>query len=116
MGLIFTQESTGKIKLTLAGEAIMNGDSPVQVLKGQILKYQFPSAFSISRGVRVASRFKIHPFRFLLKLLMDKRVGYLTEEEIAKIIVTEAENVSEKCYNYIVDRIELFRSYGDGSK
>ena len=29
LGLIFTQESTGKIKLTLAGEAIMNGDSPV---------------------------------------------------------------------------------------
>lgn len=114
LGLIFTQESTGKIKLTLAGEAIMNGDSPVQVLKGQILKYQFPSAFSISRGVRVASRFKIHPFRFLLKLLMDKRVGYLTEEEIAKIIVTEAENESVKCYNYIVDRIEQFRSYGDG--
>ena len=109
LGLIFTQESTGKIKLTLAGEAIMNGDSPVQ-----ILKYQFPSAFSISRGVRVASRFKIHPFRFLLKLLMDKRVGYLTEEEIAKIIVTEAENESVKCYNYIVDRIEQFRSYGDG--
>lgn len=45
---------------------------------------------------------------------MDKRVGYLTEEEIAKIIVTEAENESVKCYNYIVDRIEQFRSYGDG--
>lgn len=44
LGLIFTQESTGKIKLTLAGEAIMNGDSPVEVLKGQILKYQFPSS------------------------------------------------------------------------
>lgn len=33
LGLIFTQESTGKIKLTLAGEAIMNGDNPVEVLK-----------------------------------------------------------------------------------
>ena len=32
LGLIFTQESTGKIKLTLAGEAIMNGDFPVAVL------------------------------------------------------------------------------------
>ena len=38
LGLIFTQESTGQIKLTLAGEAIMNGDSPVSVLKNQILK------------------------------------------------------------------------------
>ncbi len=113
LGLIFTQESTGQIKLTLAGEAIMGGDSPVEILKGQILKYQFPSSFSIGRGVQVAPRFKIRPFRFLLKLLMDEKVGYLTEEEIAKIVVTEADNESTKCYNYIVDRIEQFRSYGD---
>ena len=113
LGLIFEQESTGKIKLTLAGEAIMNGDFPVDVLTNQILKYQFPSAFSLGRGVQVADRFKIRPFRFLLKLLDDSKVGYLTEEEIAKIVVTEAENESDKCYNYIVDRIMQFRSYGD---
>lgn len=113
LGLIFTQESTGKIKLTLAGEAIMNGDSPVEVLKGQILKYQFPSSFSIGRGVQVSSRFKIRPFRFLLKLMADEKIKYLTEEEIAKVIVTEAENESDKCYNYIVDRIIQFRNYGD---
>ncbi len=113
LGLIFTQESTGKIKLTLAGEAIMNGDSPVEVLKGQILKYQFPSSFSVGRGVQVASRFKIRPFRFLLKLMADEKIKYLTEEEIAKVIVTEAENESDKCYHYIVDRIIQFRNYGD---
>ena len=92
LGLIFTQESTGKIKLTLAGEAIMNGDSPVNVLTNQILKYQFPSSFSLSRGVQVASRFKIRPFRFLLKFLDDSRIISLSEDEIAKIVVTEAEN------------------------
>lgn len=113
LGLIFTQETTNKIKLTLAGEAIMNGDSPVSVLTNQILKYQFPSSFSISRGVQVAERFKIRPFRFLLKLLDDTKIGYLTQEEIAKIIVTEAENESDKCYNYIVDRIIQFRNFGD---
>ncbi len=113
LGLIFTQKSTGKIKLTLAGEAIMNGDSPVEVLKGQILKYQFPSSFSIGKGVQVSSRFKIRPFRFLLKLMADEKIKYLTEEEIAKVIVTEAENESDKCYNYIVDRIIQFRNYGD---
>ena len=113
LGLIFTQESTGKIKLTLAGEAIMNGDSPVEVLKNQILKYQFPSSFSIGRGVQVADRFKIRPFRFLLRLLDESKIAYLTEEEIAKIVVTEAENESEKCFNYIVDRIIQFRNFGD---
>ena len=83
LGLIFNQESTGMIKLTLAGEAIMNGESPVAILTNQILKYQFPSAFSVGRGVKVASRFKIRPFRFLLRLLDDARVGSLSEDEIA---------------------------------
>lgn len=113
LGLIFTQDSTKRIKLTLAGEAIMQGDSPVKVLTNQIIKYQFPSSFSMSRGVQMSPRFHIHPFWFLLKLLTDSRIGYLTEEEIAKIIVTEAESENEKCYEYIVNRILQFRSHGD---
>ncbi|MGB4610613.1 MAG: restriction endonuclease FokI C-terminal domain-containing protein [Saccharofermentanales bacterium] len=113
LGLIFTQESTGQIKLTLAGEAIMNGDSPVRVLKNQILKYQFPSSYSLGRGVNVSSRFKIRPFLFLLKLLMDDRINILSQEEIAKIIITEAENESNSCFEYIVKRILDHRSFGD---
>lgn len=114
LGLIFIQESTKQIKLTLAGESIMAGESPVEVLKHQILKYQFPSSFSLSRGVKVSSRFKIRPFRFLLRLLSDSRLGYyLTEEEIAKIVIVEADKETEKCYNYIVDRIIGFRNYSD---
>ena len=113
LGLIFTQQSTGKIKLTLAGEAIMNGDSPVSVLSNQILKYQFPSSYSVSRGVNVAPRFHIRPFRFLLKLLNDSRIQYLTEEEIAKIVITEAERETDSCFEYIVKRISEFRGVGD---
>jgi len=115
LGLIFTQESTGKIMLTLAGEAIMAGESPALVLKNQILKYQFPSSFSLSRGVRVSERFKIRPFRFLLRVLNDQRLQYyITQEEIAKVIVVEAENESDQCYEYIVNKIISFRNYGDG--
>lgn len=113
LGLIFTQNNTNKIKLTLAGEAIMNGESPVEILTNQIIKYQFPSSFSLGRGVQVSKRFRIRPFRFLLRLLDDSKIGYLTEEEIAKIVVTEAENETNKCYNYIVDRIIQFRNFGD---
>ena len=113
LGLIFTQETTGKIKLTLAGEAIMNGDSPVSVLTNQILKYQFPSAFSMSRGVQVASRFKVRPFLFLLKLINDSRIQSLSEEEIAKVVVTDAENETDKCFELVVEKITRFRSFGD---
>lgn len=115
LGLIFTQESTKQLKLTLAGEAIMNGDSPVAVLKNQVLKNQFPSSFSISRGVDVSRRFKIRPFHFLLRLLMDSEVGYLSEEEIAKVVITNAENETEACYRSIVEKLHAFRSDGDAS-
>lgn len=116
LGLVFTQESTNKCYLTLAGEAIMQGKSPVEVLRNQVLKYQFPSPFSLSLAnsrTRVNERFKIRPFRFLLRLLSDERIGYLTNEEIGKIVITEAENESDKCYEYIVSRIIAFRNYGD---
>ena len=113
LGLIFIQESTGQIKLTLAGEAIMAGEPPVPILKNQVLKYQFPSSFSMGRSVDVSPRFKIRPFKFLLKLMLDNRIGYLSEEEIGKIIITEAENESITCYEYIVNRILEFRDKGD---
>lgn len=113
LGLIFTQASTRKLQLTLAGEAILNGESPVKILTNQILKYQFPSAFSVGHGVDVNRRFKIHPFWFLLKLLTDSRVQYLTQEEIAKIIIIEAEDESDKCYERIVSRLIGFRNFGD---
>lgn len=111
LGLVFTQESTNKCLLTLAGESIIQGKSPVEVLKNQILKYQFPSPFSIK--VRMDERFKIRPFRFLLRLLYDGRIGYLTNEEIAKVIITEADSESDKCFEYIVNRILSYRENGD---
>ncbi len=113
LGLIFKQESTGNIMLTLAGEAILDGDSPVAVITNQIMKYQFPSAFSIGRNVNVNRRFKIRPFRFLLMLLMDNRVRYLTQDEIAKIVITYAEKENNTCYESVVSRLLDFREHGD---
>lgn len=113
LGLVFSQKETKRIRLTLAGEAIMNGASPVYILTNQILKYQFPSAYSLGYGVQVNKRFKIHPFWFLLKLLMDNRLMWLTQEEIAKIVLVEAENETDQCYEHIVKKILLFREMGD---
>lgn len=116
LGLIFQQQATGQVKLTLAGEAIMEGQSPVDVLKNQILKYQFPSSYSMGRGVKVSERFRIRPFKFLLKLLLDERLGYyLTQEEIAKVVIVKAENETELCYNNVVSDILRFREQGDRS-
>lgn len=113
LGLIFHQESTGRIKLTLAGEAIIAGEPPVDILKAQVLKYQFPSSFSMGRNVNVSPRFKIRPFRFLLRLLLDKDIAYLTQEEIAKVVIVEAENESDSCFQHVKDRLLAFRRKGD---
>lgn len=115
LGLIFTHESTQKIKLTLAGEAIMSGESPVEILKHQILKYQFPSSFSLSRGVNVAPRFKIRPFRFMLRLLNDPNVASLSEEEIAKVVIVEADSETEDCYRRVAEKLNEFRNKRDAS-
>ena len=113
LGLLFTQTKTNRLMLTLAGEELLDGKNPTLILTNQILKYQFPSAFSISQNIGVNSRFHIRPFRFLFRLLLDDTVGFLTQDEIAKIVITEAENETEECYKNIVDRILEFREKGD---
>lgn len=113
LGLIFIQESTGTPFLTLAGEAILAGKSPVDVLKAQVLKYQFPSPFGIK--THVSDKFRVHPFIFLLRLLNDSRIKYLTEEEIAKVVITEGVDDSEKCFEFVVERLQAFRESGDKS-
>ena len=113
LGLVFVQENSKKLRLTLAGEAIMAGDSPVSVLKNQIIKYQFPSSYSLSQGVQVSPRFKLRPFRFLLRLLADESIEFLSKDEIAKIIIVKAENETERCYKETVARILEYRANGD---
>lgn len=108
LGLWF--EKDAKVFLTLAGEAIMSGKSPVPILKKQVLRFQYPSAYSES--VRVTPRFKIRPFIFLLKLLADERIQFLRQEEIALVVVINAENESEKCYENVVSLIMRYRSDG----
>ncbi len=111
LGLWF--EKNEKVYLTLAGEAILAGKSPVAVLKKQVIRFQYPSAYSNS--VKVTSRFRIRPFVFLLKLLLDDRLeNYLTQEEIAYIVTINAENETDRCYEDVVNKIIGFRSFGDG--
>lgn len=113
LGLLFTSQNSRKLELTLAGEAVLHSDFPFEIIKNQVLKYQFPSSFSVSRNIDVSPRFKIHPFVFLIKLLNDNNIQYLTVEEIAFIIILHAENESSSCYKEIVDRILDYREYGE---
>ena len=119
LGLVFTHEATGQTMLTLAGEAIIDGKDPVGVLRSQVLKYQFPSPFSLSPAsskTRVHERFKIRPFRFLLKLLRDSRLEYkLSQEEIARVVAVEAYDEKSATYEHVVNRVLDYRENGIAS-
>lgn len=110
LGLWF--EKNDQVFLTLAGEAIMDGKSPTEILKKQVLRFQYPSAYSAT--VKMTPRFKIHPFIFLLRLLNDNRLeNYLSQEEIAYIVAINADNETEKCKEVVIEQILRYRSYGD---
>lgn len=112
LGLVFEQSNTGLIQLTLAGEAVLSSDYPAKEIANQVLKYQFPSAYSILPNVAVSPEFKIHPFWFLLKLLSDSRINYLKQDEIEKIVIIEAKNETDECYEKVVTDILNYRSFG----
>ena len=110
LGLWF--EKNDMVFLTLAGEAILDGKSPVEILKKQVIRFQYPSAYSDS--VKVTPRFKIRPFVFLLKLLADDRLeNYLTQEEIAYIVAIKADNESDRCFENVINEICIYRGSGN---
>ncbi len=113
LGLIFYQETTGYPFTTLAGDALIKGEPPVEILTAQVLKYQFPSSFG--ERVHVNPKFKVHPFVFLLRLMMDNRIGSLSEEEMAKCAIPYGFTDSKACFEDVVQRILAFRSDGDKS-
>lgn len=105
LGLIFTR-ANGQTALTLAGEALLNGTSPAsEVLAQQVLKFQYPSTYSIGRNVNVSSDFRVHPFRLMLRLMDDSRIRYLDKEEIGLICAVKGTSDSDSCFESLVDAI-----------
>ncbi len=113
LGLTFFEKETRLTWLTLAGEAIVDGSAPVPIITDLLLKLQYPSPYSLRSNVKIHPRFKLRPFRFLLRLLADPRICRLGEEEIAKFVITEAEDESDHCFNDVLQRILLYRRIGD---
>lgn len=113
LGLIFLDNSISpsQYRPTLAGEAILKGADPLAVLQNQLFKFQYPSVYSLSQGVGINPSFKIRPFLFLLRLLLDQEIQYLTKDEIAKFILCYAKNDSD--INEIKSKILVFRQAPD---
>ena len=113
LGLIFEETGTKNVRLTYSGEALINGSqSFVDIMRYQLLKFQFPSNYSYTGSAAVHPKFQIHPFWFVLKLLADERIKLLLPDELMSIVIIEADSDSDERYEYIVSRILEYRKYG----
>lgn len=105
LGLIFYRQDKS-LWFTLAGEDIVSGKPPLPILQTLVLKYQYPSVYSKGAQVRINPDLKIKPYLFLLKLLMDPDIGYLTNQEIAVPVIYGHNN---SCYALCKEKILLLR-------
>ncbi|MEX3566593.1 restriction endonuclease FokI C-terminal domain-containing protein [Micrococcus endophyticus] len=100
-----------EVHLTLAGQALVDQEDALPVLRKQVMSHQFPSPYSM--GVGVKDEFRIRPFVFLLKLLRSPQTrGYLTDKEIAACVIGEAKSHSDREVQRIADSIVRFRDEG----
>lgn len=113
LGLLFLDDtgSDTVYRPTLAGEAILEGDNPWRILRWQLMKFQYPSPYSKNPNVKINPQFKIRPFYFLLRLLRDDEIGYLTQEEVGKIVIVYGR--SSNSYDDVKQMILNHRDKGD---
>lgn len=114
LGLLFMNDN-GELWLTSAGEALVNAEPPLEIIKKQVLTYQYPSTFTAKGAARVDGRFKVRPFIFLLQLLLDERLeGYLKErDEIGKIVIAYGETNKQASVDAVIELILRHRQSGD---
>ncbi len=114
LGLIFKQDNTENImRLTLAGDALVNGEPPVPILRKQLLTFQYPSEYSTRQNVGISSKYKIRPFIFILRLLNDPDILTLTQAEVARFVVTFA--YTDADFQKVKEMILNYRQIGDDS-
>lgn len=113
LGLAFDSAETGQLELTLAGIALAEGERPTEILKHQVMRFQYPSPYSVSRNVNISDRFKLRPFVLLLRLLLHPELeGYLDQDEVALVVVVEGTGDSPKDAGRIAELIRKYRESG----
>ena len=114
LGLVFTEEDSGRAHLTLIAEELVKANITfVDAMRIQLARFQYPSATRWSGSGSVDHDIKVHPFLFLFKLLRDKRLhGYLTMDEMKLIVIHDATSDSQSCFNNVLQSILDYRATG----
>jgi hypothetical protein len=101
LGLLF-KDKDGKLNLTQAGEDLVAFNNTAKTFEYQVLKAQFPSAYSMSKGVGLNQNIKIRPFIFLLKLANDEELNGLADKDmVVPVVFGKDANCFEICKTLI---------------
>ncbi|MBM3910588.1 MAG: AlwI family type II restriction endonuclease [Thaumarchaeota archaeon] len=96
-----------KVTFTSAADKILEGGEETYTqMVHQIMNFQFPNSYTVARNL-LDDGFKIFPYRFMIKLLLDNRVNYLTQGEVALFLLS-VKNESE--YEQVVENILKYRN------
>jgi hypothetical protein len=110
LGLLFTKKDKSTW-LTIAGEDLIEAKhAPAEIMRTQLLNYQYPSIYSKNQNVKIHPDIKVKPFIFVLELLLDSEINYLTDLELI-IPVTYGHNF--KCFDLCKQKILTFRETGN---
>ena len=98
-------EYYGFVKITGAGEVLVEGGHNKEQIRRLIMNFQLPSTYGPHKELEPG--FRIFPFRFVLRLLLDKRLDhYLTEDEIAFFVIVAKTDAD---YEDVLRKISMYR-------
>ena len=108
LGLIF-HDKHQRYRLTLAGEDLLKPGDITSLMQTQLIRYQYPSAYSKAKKVGIHPEIKVRPSSFLLKLCRDVGLDGLSSDELAIPVVY---GHTEKAFNLCKEKILESRSLG----
>lgn len=111
LGLVYS-DNDDICHLTIAGEEILSGKvSFVEGMTRQLQRYQYPSALTVSGTASIDKRFTIHPFQFMVRLVLDDRLQNQSfMDELAYIVIHDAESDWDSNFQAVVRKILDFRN------
>ncbi|MGN6035785.1 restriction endonuclease FokI C-terminal domain-containing protein [Brevibacterium casei] len=113
LGLAFNSNETQKLEMTMAGLALAEEGQPQKILKHQVMRFQYPSAYSVGRSVDISSKFKLRPFVLLLRLLLHPALdGWISQDEVALIVIVHGTGDSPADADRIAQEIVDYRQKG----
>jgi len=88
--------------LTVAGKTLLEGRQPLHVLQTQLLRLQYPSAYSQGQNVKIHPEIKVKPFIFILDLLQHPQIGSLS---VFELMIPVVYGHSHSSLNFCISKI-----------